>query len=81
MSVGFSRPRNPEHVPDYSLWMLLKDGKTGEARTAMVPAGPEVRIYYNGVFLLSEVVRDGRNLGEVAGEAKAHWLARGWLVE
>ena len=24
---------------------------------------------------------DGRNVGEVAEEAKAEWLARGWVVE
>ena len=45
----------------------------------MVPAGPEVRIYHNGTFLRSEVVRDGRNVGDVAEETKAVWLARGWV--
>ena len=46
----------------------------------MVPLGPELRIYYNGAFLRSEVVRDGRNVGDVAEAAKAEWLARGWVV-
>lgn len=46
----------------------------------MVLLGPELRIYYNGAFLRSEVVRDGRNVGDVAEEAKAAWLARGWVV-
>ena len=40
----------------------------------------ELRIYYNGSFLRSEVVRDGRNVDDVAEEAKAAWLARGWVV-
>lgn len=35
----------------------------------------------NGTFLRSEVVRDGRNVGDVAEEAKAEWLARGALDE
>ncbi len=45
----------------------------------MVPAGPELRIYHNGTCLRSEVVRDGRNVGDVAEEAKAEWLAHGWV--
>lgn len=36
----------------------------------MVPAGPELRIYYCGKFHRSEVVRDGRNVGEVTEEAQ-----------
>jgi hypothetical protein len=47
----------------------------------MVPAGPELRIYYNGQFLRSEVIRDGRNVGDVVEDAKAQWLARGWMAE
>lgn len=35
----------------------------------MVPLGPELRIYYCGSFLRSEVVRDGRNVGDVAQAA------------
>ena len=61
--------------------MLRKGDRTAEARTRMVPAGPELRIYYNGTFLRSEVVQDGRNVGDVAEEAKAEWLARGWVDE
>lgn len=38
--------------------------------TRMVPAGPELRIYYCGKFHRSEVVRDGRNVGEVTEEAQ-----------
>jgi len=78
MSVGFSKPRNPEHIPEHS-WVLRKGDRTAEARTRMVPAGPKLRIYYNGAFLRSEVVRDGRNVGDVAEEAKAEWQARGWM--
>ena len=61
-----TNPRNPEHIPEHSLWVFRKGDRTAEARTRRVPAGPELRIYYNGAFLRSEVVRDGRNLGEVA---------------
>jgi hypothetical protein len=59
MSVGFAKPRNPEHIPEHSLWVLRKGDRTAEARTRMVPAGPELRIYYCGKFHRSEVVRDG----------------------
>ena len=58
-----------------------KGDRTAEARTRMVPAGPELRIYNNGTFLRSELVRDDRNVGDVAEEAKAECLARGWSVE
>lgn len=71
MSVGFSKPRNPEHSPEHSLWVLRKDSRAAEARVRMVPLGPELRIYFCGRFLRSEVVRDGRNVGDVAEEAKA----------
>ncbi len=71
MSVGFSKPRNREHIAKHSLWLLRKGDKTPEARTRMVPAGPELRIYYNGTFVRREVVGDGRNVGGVAEEAKA----------
>lgn len=80
MSVGFSKPRNPEHIPEHSLWVLRKGDRTAEARKGMVPAGPELRIYHNGQFLRSEDMRDGRNVAEAAEEAKAEWLARGWVV-
>ena len=65
MSVGIVPPRNPDHLPEHSLWVLRKDGKTAEARLRQVPFGLELRIYYNGTFLRSEVVRDGRNVGDV----------------
>lgn len=61
--------------------MLRKGDRTAEARVRMVPLGPELRIYYRGAFLRSEVVRDGRNVGDVAEEAKADWLTRGWVAE
>lgn len=52
----------PLHSPDlailnpreHSLWVLTKDGRTAEARTRMVPGGPELRIYINGSFLRAE---------------------------
>jgi hypothetical protein len=59
---------------------VLRKGDTAEGRVRMVPLGPELRIYYNGAFLRSEVVRDGRNVGDVAEAAKAAWLARGWVL-
>ena len=34
MSVGFAKPRNPEHIPEHSLWVLRKDSRTAEARVA-----------------------------------------------
>ena len=74
MSVGFAKPRNPEHIPEHSLWVLRKDSRTAEARVRQVPFGLELRIYYNRAFIRSEVVRDGRNVGDVAAEAKAEWL-------
>jgi hypothetical protein len=46
--------------------VLRKGDRTAEARTRRVPAGPQLRIHYNGAFLRSEVVRDGCNLDDVA---------------
>ena len=70
-----------EQLITVSLQSRLAAIDADEARTRMVPAGPELRIYYCGKFHRSEVVRDGRNVGEVPEEAKAEWLARGWVVE
>ena len=80
-TVAFSILHNPDDIPEHHLWRLRKDDRTAEARTRMLPAGPELRIYYNGTFLRSEVVRDDRNVGDVADEAKAEWLERGWVVK
>jgi hypothetical protein len=80
MTVRLTGPANPQHLPEHVLWTLRKGGRIAEARTRIVPVGeglPELRIYYNGQFLRSEVVRDGRNVGDVAEGAKAAWLARG----
>lgn len=79
-TIAFCRLGDPE-PPEDSLWVLTKDGRRVEARTRMAPAGPELRIYHNGTFLCSELVGDGRNVGDVAEAAKADWLARGWVAE
>ena len=80
-TVAFSMARNPDRIPEHHLWTLRKFGRTLEARAPTAPAGPELRLYYNGTFLCSEVVPDGRNVGDVAEEVKAAWVARGWAVE
>ena len=69
--VGISKPVKPEHIPEHSLWVVRK--ATGQPRPASAWCrwAPELRIYYCGAFLRSEVVRDGRNVGDVAEEAKA----------
>ena len=79
-SVAISLLRNLEDTPEHHLWTLRKDDTTAEARTRMVPAGFELCLYYNGTFLRSEIVRDDRNIGDVADAAKAEWLERGWVV-
>jgi hypothetical protein len=63
------------------LWTLRKGEKTANARTRMVPAGPELRNLLQRLIPRSEVVRDGRNVGDVAEAAKAEWLGRGCVVE
>jgi hypothetical protein len=79
MSVGFSKQKNPAAVPEHHLWTLRKpDGRTVEARTRMTPLGPELRIYYKGDFLRSQIPRDGRAVGELADHAERDWRARGW---
>lgn len=80
-TVAFSMRRNADRIPEQHLWTLRKDGRTVEARMRMEPAGPELCIYYNGAFLRREAVPDGRNVGDVAEEVKAEWVARGWEVE
>jgi hypothetical protein len=48
----------------------------------MVPAGPELRNLLQRLIPRSEVVRDGRNVGDVAEAAKAEALGRGaWSSE
>ena len=66
---------------EHSLWVLTKDGRRVEARTQMRPVGAELHIYCDGAMLRSEVVRDGRNVGDVAEAAKADWLTCGWVAE
>lgn len=79
MSVGFAKPRNPEHIPEHHLWTLRKDGKTAEARVRQVQLGPELRIYYNGAFLRSEVVRDGATWApQLRKRKRLAWRAGGW---
>ena len=47
----------------------------------MMPLGPELRIYYCGTLLRSEVVRGGLNVGDVAEAATVKWPALGWVAE
>lgn len=44
----------------------------------MMPLGPELRIYYCGTLLRSEVVRGGLNVGDVAERCESE-MARAWV--
>jgi hypothetical protein len=80
MSVGFSKRPDHRAIPEHPLWTLQKGKRTAEARTRMTPLGPELRIYYNGELLRSEIPRDGREVGALAEEARQAWIARGWMA-
>lgn len=87
VSVGFAKARDPRKIPEHSLWTLHKNGRTAEARTRMVPAGPELRIYVTSRqtmeptdLLWSQVMRDGRAIGDLADEKKREFEARGWAA-
>lgn len=88
MTVRFSRPRDPRAIPEHVLWTLTKGMRTAEARTRMVPGGPELRVYVSrletGLLDLhwSQVFRDqdggGVALGERAEQTRRDFEARGW---
>ena len=65
MSVGISKPVKHQHIPEHWLWA------SGPPRRACAWCRwAELRIYYCGGLLRSEVVRDGRNVGDVAEPRK-----------
>ena len=71
-----------EHV----LWALTKGVGRAEMRVRVHPLGHELRALVdrgNGLTLLwSQVYKFGAgvDLGALADNEKAHWLARGWRV-
>lgn len=81
MSVTFSKPRNPAAIPEHTLWTLRKDVRRVEARTRMTPVGPELRICVDGELLWSQVLPDGRAVGELAAEQRRALEGRGWVAE
>lgn len=78
MTADLTPARKPDNLPEYPLWMLVKDGKTVEARVRQGPFGLELRIYDSGAFLRTEVLRDGLSIRELAAETQREWLERGW---
>ncbi|MDP1570377.1 MAG: hypothetical protein Q8L86_10260 [Vicinamibacterales bacterium] len=88
MAVGFSKPRDTRAIPEHVLWTLTKGGRTAEARTRMVPLGPELRVYVSHLetgaleLLWSEVFRvqdgGGAALRDLAEQTQRDFEARGW---
>lgn len=78
MSIAFSKPVDPRALPEHTLWRMTKGTRVVEARTRMVPLGPELRIWLDGELLWSQVLRDGRDVGDLAAETRAAWCAKGW---
>jgi hypothetical protein len=65
------------------LWTATKDGRRAELWVRQHPLGQELRCYFNDSLLWSEVHKpgEGRQLGEVADEHKAAWVAKGWTID
>lgn len=86
MAIAFSKPRRPSAIPEHDLWRLTKRvaiptgdiTRVAEARTRMVPIGPELRIYVDGELLWSQVLRDGRAVGDLSEEKRRDFTALGW---
>lgn len=70
------RAHDPRTIPERSLWTLVGHGRTVEARTRIVPLGPELRVYVDGELLWSQVIRDG-SLEALSADTRAHWAAKG----
>lgn len=88
METPFSRPRDPRKIPEHILWTLTRAREVAEARTRMVPLGPELRIYVSSQgtgkleLLWSRVFgpQDGGGaaLGELASQKRDGFYAQGW---
>lgn len=78
MSIAFSKPRQPEAIPEHSLWTVTKGTRTAEARVRMTPGGIELRFYVHEELIWSQLFQDGRELGELAEQKKAEFQAMGW---
>jgi len=74
-------------IPEHHLWTLTKDGRRAEARTRMVPIGlgrRELRFYVSSretgelELLWSQVLVDGREVGELSEAKKKEFEAKGW---
>lgn len=82
MSVGFAKPRNPDHLPEHVLWQLTKANRITEARSRMTPLGPELRVFVDDELLWSQVFRGvtaGVVLGKRSEEAMRELQGRGWV--
>jgi hypothetical protein len=75
------QPAAPPAV-EQTLWIVEKDGRRAELRVRQHPLGLELRMAVGDRSLWSEVYRPGlgRELGAVADEHKAAWVARGWRI-
>ena len=87
MSVAFSKPRDPDRIPEHHLWRMTKNFRCAEARLGMVPGGPELRIYVTRLsddifdLLWSHVFKDGRELAAQSEKTRGDFEARGWLED
>ena len=77
--LGAERPPAPvEHI----LWTAVKDTRGAILVVRVHPLGQELRCLFDGSLLWSEVHRPGagRQIGAIADEHKAAWIAKGWTV-
>ena len=55
---------NPNSLPEYDAWMMIKNGHRFTLRWRLIPLGdqkfPDPRFYSNDRFLKSYVIRDGK---------------------
>ena len=60
----------------------MKDTRRAILVVRVHPLGQELRCLFDGSLLWSEVHRPGagRQIGAIADEHKAAWIAKGWTV-
>ena len=52
MSNGVTSSRDPRQIPESTIWVLRKGGRTAGARIRITPGGPELHCYLDGELLV-----------------------------
>jgi hypothetical protein len=86
MSVRLAPPRNPDHIPEYTLWTTVKEGRRAEPRTRPVAVATELRFYVTnseGEFdlLRSMILLDARAVNELAQQKQREFETHGGTLQ